>query len=865
MATGERHHILSAAGSGPSGLLRLNACAPIVLLLVLALGLFHGSPAQAAGISVSRTFGSRGVAHTSLPHRYEGISFQTLSLEADGGFGAGLYRSGQTRLLHFEADGTLNRSAKPGQVVESPPLEARLADGSRLLVNDNGSTTRIEKLRPDGSPDPGFGTDGAGDPLSFQVTDILPLPSGEVMVVGQGFYSFAGKLIEVDQAELALLGSDGHLDPNFGQAGIVKARSELGIVGGPVAILPGPEGGILLLTALPQEETEASSSSTPRSQVSAIGPAGTIDKSFGESGSVVSPISILSAHELADGSFLIAGNEHGYSITGEAPSRIAVSRYTAAGRPDPSFAAGLGTAQISLGGIDSARVVLWEADGSALIAGANKPDTLPCSIFTICAGTPILVRVTPDGRLDPSFGGDGHVRLTGLAPSSRFEAVGGIEAMIERGDDILVAGGNGIGAFVVGLGPNGVPLAGFGNQGTVMIREPRRSGDLAEAVAVDRRRRILVSGETSAGDAGLSDTGAVIRYLPDGRIDRSFGERGYAALAGRVAHAIAADADGSSFVLTGQGLDDTLEKLTPRGSPDDSWGTEGIIPLEPTSDDEERQFESVAVLPGGQTLVAGVDRPREGNASVIVMRFTAQGRPDPDFGQDGVATYEFGRGLSWYPRHVLSQKGGGIFLAGFASTQPEPRPYARGPKTVALMKIRPGGAVDTGFGHGGTVLTPLPGSSEGADLITQGGGILVAGTTRRGRTVGDLLLRYRNDGKLDRRFARGGVAYRRIGVPTTSGPNVESSALFSLGRHLVEVRAGFGEPVSVYSKNGRREPTTSVGNLVPGRLLQRALPAGPLAATQGRGLVLVWTGRQKPERRYPQAPATIDLCRISIR
>lgn len=844
---------------------RVRACAALALWSALVVGLVLGPNAQAARITVSRTFGSSGgVARTSLPHRYEGISFTALAAEPDGGFRASLYSNGKARLLSFDGDGKVEPSAKPGRIVESPPPKASLSGGSSLVASEGRSTRQVEELLPGGSADPGFGSEGKSDPLPFSISGIVALPSGEIAVLGQGFYAWAAKLISIEQAEIVFLTPEGHLDPGFGQAGLVKARSDLGIVGNPVELLPGPEGGVLLVTELPQEEEEAPET-TPRSQVSAIGPTGAVEKSFGEAGAVVSPISVLSADELGDGSFLIAGNEHGESLTGEAPSRMAVSRYTPTGRPDPTFAGGSGTARIDFGGIDSASVVLWEADGSALIAGASRADTLACSIFTVCAGSPVMARLTPAGQLDPGFGSGGSVDLSGLAPSPRFESVGGIKAMIERGDDILVAGGNGIGAFIVGLGPDGRPLAGFGEGGTVMIREPRRSGEVAQAVTVDRRGRILVAGETSAGPAELLKSGAVIRYLPDGAIDRSFGARGYAALAGRPAHAVEAGADGSSFVLTGQGLDDTLEKLTPGGTPDDSWGTEGIVALEPTSDDEGRQFESVGVLPGGETLVAGVERPQSGTPSVIVMRFTAAGRPDPDFGHEGVSHYEFGRGLTWYPRHLLILKSGGVLLAGFASTQSEPRPYARGPKTIALMKIRPDGTVDTGFGDGGATLAPLPGSSEATDLISEGGEILVAGTAQRGHAVGDLLLRFRDDGRPDRRFGHHGVSYRRIRVPTRSGSTVESCALFGLGRHLVEVRAGFGGAVSVYSKDGRPEPTRAVGELMPGRLTQRALPVGPLAARQGRGLVLAWTGRQKPGPRYPKAPATIYLRRIDVR
>jgi hypothetical protein len=179
------------------------------------------------------------------------------------------------------------------------------------------------------------------------------------------------------------------------------------------------------------------------------------------------------------------------------------------------------------------------------------------------------------------------------------------------------------------------------------------------------------------------------------------------------------------------------------------------------------------------------------------------------------------------------------------------------------MELRADGAVDRRFGRRGTVKTALPGSAEATDVVRQGGGLLVAGTTRRGKEVGEVLLRYRGDGTLDRGFAQGGVAYRRDGAADEGAVGPASCSVFTVAGHIVLVGTGPGRPVSSFSEDGRPEPVRADGRLAPGR--RPKLAPGPLATKHGRKLTLVWTTRQRRGRRYPYEPATIDLQQIRSR
>ena len=106
-----------------------------------------------------------------------------------------------------------------------------------------------------------------------------------------------------------------------------------------------------------------------------------------------------------DGKIVVAGE---MGIGGPNP-RFAIVRYEADGSLDPSFGGGDGNVSIDFTPRDDfPYAVRLQADGKIVVAGAagyNRPN----SKFA-------LARLTPDGSLDPTFGGDGTV-TTDLTPS----------------------------------------------------------------------------------------------------------------------------------------------------------------------------------------------------------------------------------------------------------------------------------------------------------------------------------------------------------------------------------------------------------------------------------------------------------------
>ncbi|MCQ4166475.1 delta-60 repeat domain-containing protein [Tahibacter harae] len=152
---------------------------------------------------------------------------------------------------------------------------------------------------------------------------------------------------------------------------------------------------------------------------------------------------------------------------------------------------------------------------------------------------------------------------------------------------------------------------------------------------------------------GYSDNFALARYLPDGRLDGSFGNNGLVMfdVSGNVdeAHSVKVLRDGSilaaGVIAPGAYSDFVLFKRRRDGSADTSFGDDapaggrtGSVRLDvrgPSFHDEGRHF---AVQSDGKIVMIGNTLVPNGNFNyrrVTAARFTADGRLDPGFGGSG--------------------------------------------------------------------------------------------------------------------------------------------------------------------------------------------------------------------------------------
>jgi uncharacterized delta-60 repeat protein len=340
----------------------------------------------------------------------------------------------------------------------------------------------------------------------------------------------------------------------------------------------------------------------------------------------------------------------------------------------------------------------------------------------------LLLRFLPDGRLDPSFGTGGRVwsDLVTLATPLQGAVVGGVAlgsssatAVALQPDGKIVVGGStqsgATTAFaVMRFLPSGLPDTTFGSAGLALTDFDAATNDAATSLALLPDGRILAAG--AAGDAvGLA------RYRPDGQPDPTFGpgKDGTVTTGQGLLNALSLgiEPDGRLLVAgqagtSGGPFDFGLARYSRDGVLDPSFGDQGVVKTDLGSTGEWAA--GVAAGPGGTVLVAGAS-----GSSFAVLRYLGNGKLDPAFGAGGVSK----AGPDIGGAHALVQLADGrLILAG--------ERLAGDWREVTIARYRPDGALDTGFGQNGSISTDVtPGHDDAAAAVPYPGGRLVAAGT----------------------------------------------------------------------------------------------------------------------------------------
>ena len=154
-------------------------------------------------------------------------------------------------------------------------------------------------------------------------------------------------------------------------------------------------------------------------------------------------------------------------------------------------------------------------------------------------------------------------------------------------------------------------------------------------------------------------------------------------------------ADGDILIALGSGV----ESLHPDGTPDTSFGSGGFASTGLANPGPG----GVAVQPDGKIVWVGAGQiPGDTNTAdnFAVARFTAAGTLDPAFGTGGLVSTSFpAEPVSDVANTVLIQPDGKILVGGQAGIS------RRGILLFAAMvRLNPGGSLDTSFGTGGKVV-----------------------------------------------------------------------------------------------------------------------------------------------------------------
>ncbi|WP_433932635.1 hypothetical protein AB3662_00530 [Sorangium cellulosum] len=382
--------------------------------------------------------------------------------------------------------------------------------------------------------------------------------------------------------------------------------------------------------------------------------AGQLDPSFGGEGTGMARVR-FGADD--DGGFFkldVAGGEivaGGWGQGGLGGVRFRVARLTGDGARDPGFGDG-GMVMTSWAASTGDYVYLagvGDQRGGAIVAVGWRDR------FGGGSADVALARYAKDGSLDPSFGdggkrlldlgGDEVIRAGLVARDDRIVAVG------QRDGRLLIARATADGALDTSFArPRGYRTLALG------------PASVAEAVAIDLRGRLVVVG--SAETDGQRDM-VVVRLLPDGALDGSFGDRGVivAGDPGIDERAVAvALSPGGAVVVAGDAgaagaRDFQVRRFLPDGAPDLAFGEAGVAAWPTTGGDD--LAEDMVLLPGGAVIVAG----NGGDAATpLLARYTCGGALDPAFGDGGVLPVDLGEFGVLHTVRVIS--GNQILLGG---------------------------------------------------------------------------------------------------------------------------------------------------------------------------------------------------------
>jgi len=567
-----------------------------------------------------------------------------------------------------------------------------------------------------------------------------------------------------------------------------------------------------------------------------LGADGKPDRGYGIEGALdFNPAGLAGFRSLADGGIVLAGTTTPCCF--EAPNSFLVSRFGPEGKPDLGFGGGGGGGIVSWGAnaINHAEAVLWGPDGSITVGGSTKIRVPGCVSF--CRSAPALARFTPDGQPVAGFGSRGLLRFDDLAGPVGFDPVGIRDLAPRSGGGWFAAGSGGAyssDALIAAFGPDGTFDRGFGADGLLRERRPVASRQRGGPVAVDSDGRILVALATNAGP-GL-ESGGVVRYSRRGAVDRSYGDgKGYVRSPGLGDPvALAIDSSHRSLVLDSNG---TVARFTAEGRVDTDFGQEGLVEL----DLDPASFRAIAVLPSGKIVTVGATSLFYGpRAQMLVARLLPNGRFDPTFGSDGIVRVGCRLRDRCHASDLAVQGDGRILLVGKAQGKGRP------PSRVALARLLSDGSPDRSFGGDGFVTLAVGRSSGASAVALAGSRILVGGWTDSPRGEAGLLARFRFDGRLDRGFGGGGVVRQARGARPTA-------VLPATGR-IVVLSEDPDLRISSYRRDGRPVGTNRLAD-PPGRA------SGFDGALQGGAPVLAWT----PISKGGRASSTIRLARLTAR
>ena len=388
--------------------------------------------------------------------------------------------------------------------------------------------------------------------------------------------------------------------------------------------------------------------------------------------------------------------------------------------------------------------------------------------LTIAAlGVGVSSATADPGQVDVSFGGEGALR-TNLGGTYDWAYA----TAIQPDGKILAAGvseGKGTYDFALARYTSTKDLdPTFGEEG-VVLTDFGGSYDWAYALTLLPNGKILVAG---VSDASGSKDFALARYLPDGKLDTSFGNGGRVtetsrSLTADIIRGMTVQRDGKIIVAgvsyedvatVGPNGDFMVARYNPDGKNDLTFGIGGIMATDFADSSYDEPY-AVVLQPDGKIVLGGYTNAGNGPGvlfgadQLALARYGANGLLDPGFGQGGKVIFD-GGSLDERILSLALAPDGGILAGGYVNGEKR--------SDLLLAKLQTDGLLSKGWGNTGKGLSihDLGTNSERiASLVLQRDGKIVAGgQTAVAHNADFAVFRYDPKGNFDPTFGRSGVA-----------------------------------------------------------------------------------------------------------
>lgn len=375
----------------------------------------------------------------------------------------------------------------------------------------------------------------------------------------------------------------------------------------------------------------------------------------------------------------------------------------------------------------------------------------------------VIVSAQTAGALDPTFGNNGKL-LVNVNNLDVFHDVA-----IQEDQKIVTVGMSFDAAYVSTAHAHryladGTPDPAFGTNGVFTFSLNFEANIYGCYIKPDGK--ILLAGETTDyQDYRL----LLIQLNPDGTIDHLFGDNGivvtHVSIYEDHGWGLAVQEDGAILVC-GTGTVDyageyrnapMIVKFTAEGDLDTDFGTNGVatIPVNFI----ENTFRCIAVQPDGKILAAGHFANDFTFFVTLVVRFMPDGTLDPTFAENGIFKYAFGQADSQAFDLAVTDEGK-IMVTGVSVTPTYDY-------SMMLFRLDGLGVPDPDFGTAGVVITDNAGTYDvGYGLRIQADNkIVVCGTTGNAPPEDNSMAvwRFNTDGEIDASFGTNGMTAINMG------------------------------------------------------------------------------------------------------